>query len=160
MAKPRLIVSMRKEAASAISCDVAYLDPPYNQHSYRGNYHIWETLIQNDNPELYGTAQKRVDCQSFKSSFNSKRYFYNSLLEVLESLSTKKIVLSFSDEGFINRAEIEELLSKFGPVKTEEIDYKRYVGAQIGIYNPKGDKVGEVKKLRNKEFLYVVNGKR
>ena len=27
---------------------------------------------------------------------------------------------------------------------------------QIGIYNPSGDKVGEVSHLRNKEFLYVV----
>jgi hypothetical protein len=35
-------------------------------------------------------------------------------------------------------------------------DYKRYVGAQIGIYNPSGEKVGEVSHLRNLEYLYVV----
>lgn len=145
------------EAAKKITCDVAYLDPPYNQHSYRGNYHIWETLVLNDNPELYGRAQKRIDCQSKKSVFNSKRSFYNSLKDTLESLNTKNIVLSFNDEGFISREEVEDLLSNFGQVKTEEIDYKRYIGAQIGIYNFDGKKVGNVKKLRNKEFLYVVN---
>ena len=34
-------------------------------------------------------------------------------------------------------------------------DYKRYVGAQIGIYNPEGTKVGKVTHLRNLEYLFV-----
>lgn len=146
-----------KDAAAKIVTDVAYLDPPYNQHSYRGNYHIWETLVRHDYPSLYGRAKKRIDCQSIKSGFNSKRNFQQSFKDVLDNLQTKNIVLSFSDEGFINREEIEKILSTLGPVKTEAIDYKRYVGAQIGIYNFKGHKVGSVKKLRNKEFLYIVN---
>ena len=28
-------------AAGHVTADVAYLDPPYNQHSYRSNYHVW-----------------------------------------------------------------------------------------------------------------------
>src|SRR5690606_4129145 len=35
-------------------------------------------------------------------------------------------------------------------------DFKRYVGAQIGVYNPSGDKVGEVSHLRNEEYIYLV----
>jgi adenine-specific DNA-methyltransferase len=34
-------------------------------------------------------------------------------------------------------------------------DYKLYVGAQIGIYNPSGEKVGAVSHLRNTEYLFV-----
>ena len=34
-------------------------------------------------------------------------------------------------------------------------DSKRYVGAQIGIHGPTGEKVGEVKRLRNVEYLFV-----
>ena len=37
-----------------------------------------------------------------------------------------------------------------------ENDHKRYVGAQIGIHDPRGRRVGEVGRLRNKEFLYLV----
>ena len=37
-------------------------------------------------------------------------------------------------------------------------DFKRYVGAQIGIHNPKGERVGTVGKLRNTEYLYLVTG--
>ena len=36
--------------------DLAYLDPPYNQHRYFSNYHIWETLIAWDSPDHYGVA--------------------------------------------------------------------------------------------------------
>ncbi len=42
-------------------------------------------------------------------------------------------------------------------VYTIQTDYKRYVGAQIGIYNPQGEKVGKVSHLRNIEYLYVAS---
>lgn len=145
------------EASHTLKSDVVYLDPPYNQHSYRGNYHIWETLVNNDEPEVYGKAQKRVDCRTEKSNFNSKRKFRDSLTAVLEALQARHLVVSFNDEGFIGQNDLEKLLSKFGSVDVFDINYKRYVGAQIGIYNQLGIKVGEVKKLQNKEFLYVVN---
>ena len=41
--------------------DLIYLDPPYNQHRYFTNYHIWETLVRWDSPEHYGVACKRID---------------------------------------------------------------------------------------------------
>jgi adenine-specific DNA-methyltransferase len=37
-----------------------------------------------------------------------------------------------------------------------EIAHPRYVGARIGIHNPKGEKVGQVGRLRNVEHLFVV----
>ena len=55
--------------------DLAYLDPPYNQHRYFTNYHIWETLVAWDAPEHYGVACKRVDARdaTTKSVFNDRR---------------------------------------------------------------------------------------
>ena len=54
------------------------------------------------------------------------------------------------------RPQMEALLSTRGRVTVITQDYKRYVGAQIGIYNPSGEKVGAVSHLRNLEYLYVV----
>ncbi len=62
-----------REVAKKLSTDVAYLDPPYNQHKYLGNYHIWETLVRWVNPEMYGVTCKRVDVRERKSAFNKKR---------------------------------------------------------------------------------------
>ena len=57
--------------SAKISADVAYLDPPYNQHKYLGNYHIWESLVKWDKPEVYGVARKRVDVKQQKEFFQS-----------------------------------------------------------------------------------------
>ncbi len=40
-------------------------------------------------------------------------------------------------------------------VEVLAFDTKRYVGAQIGIHSPSGVKVGEVKRLRNVEYLFL-----
>ena len=52
---------------------------------------------------------------------------------------------------------LRSLWNGAGQVTTIEKDFKRYVGAQIGIYNPRGEKVGVVSHLRNREFLYVAS---
>ena len=66
------------------------------------------------------------------------------------------LVVSFSDEGFVAKSEIEAILRARGEVRVIEREYNRYVGAQIGIYNPREEKVGRVGRLRNREFLFVV----
>ena len=55
--------------------DLMYLDPPYNQHRYFTNYHVWETLVRWDRPDHYGIACKRIDARDddTKSVFNRKR---------------------------------------------------------------------------------------
>lgn len=137
--------------------DVAYLDPPYNQHNYRGNYHIWETLCRWDSPEPYGKARKRIDVKSSetKSDFNSKRKAVKAMTDLVSSINARFIVVSFSDEGFISRDEMVAILSSRGKVSVQTHDYKRYVGAQIGIHNLQGDKVGKVSYTNNKEFIFV-----
>ena len=42
-----------------------------------------------------------------------------------------------------------------GAVRRLAFDSKRYVGAQIGIHNPQGEKVGQVSRLRNVEYVLV-----
>ncbi len=144
----------------APEADVIYIDPPYNQHSYLGNYHIWETLIRWDAPEVYGTACKRLDCRERKSAFNSKRAMREAMEEVIEACGDKALVVSFNDEGYLSRAELESMLAKGRRVRVIERDYKRYVGAQIGIYNPSGERVGKVSHLRNTEMLFVATPRR
>ncbi|MDF1800926.1 MAG: DNA adenine methylase [Planctomycetota bacterium] len=145
---------------AADEVDLAYLDPPYNQHKYLGNYHIWETLVRNDEPEAYGVARKRIDCRERKSPFNSKGGIAPALAEVIEAaLSGERLrylLVSFSDEGFLDRATIEAMLDPHGEVEVISRDHPRYVGARIGIHNPAGERVGTVGKLRNKELLFLL----
>jgi adenine-specific DNA-methyltransferase len=152
-----------EEAARTFEADIAYLDPPYNQHSYLANYHIWESLVRWDKPEVYGVACKRVDVRNRRSVFNSRPKSSEALRRLLDAVRAPVLVVSFSNEGYLTRGEMEAMLSSLwdgsGMVTTTENDFKRYVGAQIGIYNPQGRKVGTVSHLRNTEYLYVVTAR-
>lgn len=139
--------------------DLMYLDPPYNQHRYFANYHIWETLVRWDAPEHYGVACKRVDTReaATKSVFNSRRTMPGALASVIRRARAEVLVVSYNDESWITPEEMTLMLRDAGreDVRLLAFDSKRYVGAQIGIHNPAGAKVGEVKRLRNTEYVFV-----
>lgn len=149
------------DAAALLEADAAYIDPPYNQHSYLGNYHAWESLVRWDKPDVYGIACKRVDVRQRRSVFNSRPRFAAAMRRLLAAVRAPVLVVSFSNEGYLARHEMESMLAALwngeGKVTTIESDFKRYVGARIGIYNPQGEKVGTVSHLTNKEYVYVVS---
>jgi adenine-specific DNA-methyltransferase len=144
------------EAAERFEADVAYLDPPYNQHSYLGNYHVWETIVRWDAPEVYGTACKRVDVRERGSAFNRRGSIVAAFAAVLERVRARRIVVSFNDEGYLDLSRLRELLATRGAVSEASVDHPRYIGHRLGIYNPQGEKVGTPGPPRNREHLFVV----
>jgi adenine-specific DNA-methyltransferase len=139
--------------------DLAYLDPPYNQHRYFTNYHVWETLVRWDAPEHYGVACKRVDARdpATKSVFNRKAEMPGALRDVVQRVRADVVLLSYNDEAWISPDELVTWLHEAGheDVRVLAFDRKRYVGAQIGIHNPQGQRVGTVSHLRNTELVFV-----
>ena len=139
--------------------DLIYLDPPYNQHRYFTNYHVWETLVRWDEPEHYGIACKRTDARDdvTRSVFNSKSAMPDALADLIGRARADLVVVSYNDESWISPEQMTAALREAGHecVEVLAFDSKRYVGAQIGIHGPTGEKVGEVKRLRNVEYLFV-----
>ena len=95
--------------------------------------------------------------KEYKSDFNSKRRIHDGLRAVFERIRAKHLLVSFNNEGYVDRSEMIELLSSKGHIGVVAVDFKRYVGAQIGIHNLRGEKVGRVSHLRNKEYLFAVS---
>jgi adenine-specific DNA-methyltransferase len=153
--------SIRADAREAVASigpvDFAYLDPPYNQHRYFTNYHVWETLIRWDAPDHYGVACKRADSRSAatRSDFNSKQTMPAALAEIVSRIEATVVVVSCNDESWLGRDDLLEMCAGRGHVELLEFDSKRYVGAQIGIHDLTGQKVGRVSHLRNVERLAV-----
>jgi len=140
------------------SCDLAYLDPPYNQHRYFTNYHIWETLVAWDAPVHYGVACKRVDAREpeTRSPFNERGRMADALAGVIADVDAAVVAVSYNDESWVTIADLEAMVAdRGGDVCTLAFDSRRYVGAQIGIHNPQGKKVGKVSHLRNVEYVVV-----
>jgi adenine-specific DNA-methyltransferase len=148
------------DLAAQVEADLVYLDPPYNQHSYLGNYHVWESLVLWDKPPTYGVANKRVDVRDRKSPFNRRGEIGPALSRVIADLRAPNLIVSFNDEGYLGRAQLVDMLSSRGHVSVVEIARPRYVGARIGIHNRKGEKVGQVGRLNNVEHLFIVTDRR
>ncbi len=146
-----------EEAVGLGAFDLAYLDPPYNQHRYFTNYHVWETLVAWDRPAHYGVACKRIDARdpSTKSAFNSKRTMPAALRATIDAVDCQFLVLSYNDEAWLAREELEEMCGRHPEVVTLAFDSARYVGARLGIHGPTGAKVGTVSHVRNREYLVL-----
>ncbi len=140
--------------------DLAYFDPPYNQHRYFTNYHVWETLVAWDRPDYYGVACKRADARdpNTRSAFNNRRLLPGALRHCIENVDARVLVVSCSDESWLTVDEIAEWCrgrELGGCVRVLAFPQRRYVGAQLGIHGPAGTKVGTVSHVRNVEHLVV-----
>jgi adenine-specific DNA-methyltransferase len=152
-------------ALAALPTDLVYLDPPYNQHKYVGNYHVWETIVLGDEPATYGVARKRVDCKTRRSDFNSVPRSAPALRETVTRLVDEVrghagrpplLMLSFSNEGHVRPDALREMLEPLGHICQATWAHDRYIGARIGIHSPAGAVVGKVSHVRNTEHLFVV----
>lgn len=141
--------------------DLAYLDPPYNQHRYFSNYHIWESLVRWDKPETYGIANKRLDARDadMKSPFNSKKTMSKALAQLVDDLKCETMVLSYNNESWLSRDDLMDIASRRGHVEIMDFDFKRYVGSQIGVFNKAGQRVGNPGAKRNIEHIVIAGEK-
>jgi adenine-specific DNA-methyltransferase len=138
--------------------DLAYLDPPYNQHRYFTNYHVWETLVRWDSPEHYGVACKRLDARdpATRSPFNSRRTMPAALAALIADVRARTVVVSFSNEGFVPLPGLVEMCAVRGhPVEVLAFDTRRYIGQRLGVFGPDGRKVGVPGPERNVEYVLV-----
>jgi adenine-specific DNA-methyltransferase len=81
----------------------------------------------------------------------------DTLRNLLGQVNAELVVVSYNDESWIGSEQMMGWLRDVGyaDVRLLAFDSKRYVGAQIGIHNQLGVKVGKVSHLRNTEFLFI-----
>ena len=80
-----------------------------------------------------------------------------ALADLIARARAEVVVVSYNDESWISRRADDGRAARRRPrgVEVLAFDSKRYVGAQIGIHSPTGRRSGEVKRLRNVEYLFV-----
>ena len=106
----------------------------------------------------YGVACKRVDARdpATHSAFNERRRMADALAGVIRDVDAEVVAVSYNDESWVTIEQLEAMVAERGGAAcTFAFDSRRYVGAQIGIHNPQGKKVGKVSHLRNVEYVVV-----
>lgn len=108
--------------------DVVYLDPPYTKRQYASYYHILETVTLGDEPIVEGVSGLRPWKQN-ASEFCYKTRAKDALEQLLSTIPSHRILLSYSSEGHIPISDLKRILSDFS-------DARLYPIAKVGRYRP------------------------
>lgn len=109
--------------------DVAYLDPPYNQHPYGSNYFMLNLIARNERPQDISRVSG-IPANWNKSDFNNKRQALASLEQIIRDLDARYIVISYNNEGFITFDEMVGMLQRYGRLTTKAIPYNTFRGCR------------------------------
>jgi adenine-specific DNA-methyltransferase len=109
--------------------DLAYLDPPYNQHPYGSNYFMLNLLLDYRYPENTSAVSGIPDNWN-RSNYNRAQHAYSSLKELVENIRAKFVLISFNSEGFIGFEAMKTMLSGIGRVEALETTYNAFRGSR------------------------------
>jgi adenine-specific DNA-methyltransferase len=109
--------------------DLAYLDPPYNQHPYGSNYFMLNLILENKLPESISRVSGIPDDWN-RSAYNKRQFAYSSLSELAANVKAKYVLISFNSEGFISLDEMRNMLKKIGKVQVLETSYNTFRGCR------------------------------
>ena len=127
--------------------DLAYFDPPYNQHPYGSNYFMLNLIAEYRRPDSENISRvSGIPRDWNRSDYNKKRRVAEVFVELVRNVRARFVLVSFNSEGFIPKDEMIELLSSCGKVKVLESDYNVFRGSR----NLSG------RELHVKEFLFLV----
>ena len=124
--------------------DIAYLDPPYNQHPYGSNYHVLNTITLWDKPPLTeqiegrNKAAIREDWRTERRSpYNHRGAATDAYSTLLQSLDARYILTSYSTDGTIPLSALVEACLRRGHTDFVTQQYKRYrVSSQRFSHKP------------------------
>ena len=109
--------------------DLAYLDPPYNQHPYGSNYFMLNLILENKYPEAVSKVSG-IPVDWNRSSYNKRQFAYDALTDLVTNINAKFVLISFNSEGFIPLPAMKSMLKKIGKVRVLETNYNTFRGCR------------------------------
>jgi adenine-specific DNA-methyltransferase len=125
--------------------DLAYLDPPYNQHPYGSNYFMLNLILDYKYPATTSKISGIPDNWN-RSDYNRENAAYNALKELVTNIKAKYILISFNSEGFIGLEEMKTMLTRIGKLEILETQYNTFRGSR-NLSN---------REIHVKEYLYLL----
>lgn len=119
--------------APSVSCDLAYLDPPYNSRQYCDAYHLPENIARWQKPPVTGTALKPD--RTTQKSLYSTASATSQMADLVSKLRCRYILLSYNNTGTglnprsnakISDQDLTDILLTRGPVEVFSQDYRPF----------------------------------
>lgn len=109
--------------------DVAYVDPPYNQHPYGSNYFMLNLIADYERPDRISRVSG-IPKNWNRSKYNKRRKIESAFKDLIEHLDARFILVSYNSEGFIEKDQMVSLLERFGSVETISTQYNAFRGSR------------------------------
>lgn len=123
----------QKDAIDAIKTtphvDIAYLDPPYNQHPYGSNYFMLNLIAAYQRPEEISKVSG-IPLKWNRSPYNKPQYAKDALFEIVDNLDSEYILVSYNSEGFVQYEEFVEHMAGLGELQVFETQYNTFRGSR------------------------------
>lgn len=125
--------------------DVAYLDPPYNQHPYGSNYFMLNLIADNVEPGAISSVSG-IPTNWNRSRYNQRAEAQAALLELIAACPARYLLISYNSEGFVDHDRFVQALQQQGRLTVMQTAYNTFRGSR---------------NLRNRpihvtEFLYLL----
>jgi adenine-specific DNA-methyltransferase len=130
---------------NAPEVDIAYLDPPYNQHPYGSNYFMLNLILDYKYPDNTSKVSGIPDNWN-RSDYNKENIAYKVLKELVTNINAKYILISFNSEGFIDLEEMKVMLKTIGKLGILETRYNTF----------RGSRNLSDREIHVKEYLYLL----
>jgi adenine-specific DNA-methyltransferase len=136
---------------------------PPSRVRYSAYYHVFTTICKNDQPSVFGKVNRRTDTkdtanpspfESYKVDKQTGNFEAVSAIDrLIENLSCRNAILSYSSGGRATATELTEVLEKHGEIlEVQKIDHQKNVMAGMRWTNdwiPSEDE-------NNQEFLFLL----
>jgi adenine-specific DNA-methyltransferase len=127
-------VDVRQQDANLVAreldrFDLAYVDPPYNQHPYGSNYFMLNLLVRYQRPINISTVSG-IPKDWRRSGYNVRSQSLALLQDLLEKLDARFVLVSFNDEGFIRPTQMEAMLGRLGRVEMLQRSHNTFRGSR------------------------------
>jgi adenine-specific DNA-methyltransferase len=125
--------------------DIAYLDPPYNQHPYGSNYFMLNLILDYKYPEKTSKVSGIPEDWN-RSEYNKESKVLNTLACLVENIKAKYVIISYNSDGFIDVEQMKRMLGRIGKLEILETKYNVF----------KGSRNLKTREIHTKEYLYLL----
>lgn len=132
-------IVMQEDANAAVRAvgdlDLAYIDPPYNQHPYGSNYFMLNLIVHYRRPAVVSDVAG-IPADWRRSGYNVKARSAGLLRDLFRHTDARFLLVSYNDEGFVAPAEMMRLLEAEGRVEVIEVPYNAFRGSRSFANRP------------------------
>lgn len=109
--------------------DVAYFDPPYNQHPYGSNYFMLNLILRNEAPGDVSRVSG-IPKGWQRSPYNVRSEAAGALERLLRACPARTLLISYNSEGFISPEQMLDMIEPLGTVNVFDKQYNTFRGCR------------------------------